>query len=180
MGVSVVHSRDRSTTTITTVTECSVPGPGLLTLQVLIHCLLTAASSVSHEKAEGWTVPLRNHQKVFLEASDCVRSWATGAAFILTEGKFIQVGGNGDLNFTLRKKKVIFCLSADIQTLRTRSSGICGFNPALSAFRSGLASARRENYGASGQLLPPSPKGVAARGSPSEHPWGGGVQGLLG
>lgn len=43
----------------------------------------------------------------------------------MTEGKFIQVGGDVDLNFTLfqgkKKKKEMFCLSAEIQALLTLS-----------------------------------------------------------
>lgn len=66
MGVSVVNSINRSTTM---VIELSVSGGGLHTLQVLIHCLLTAASSVSPQASRGRRVSLRKHQKVYFEAS---------------------------------------------------------------------------------------------------------------
>ena len=67
MGVSVVNSTDSSTTT-TVVTDCSVPGPVSHALQI---SLSPPSSFCSHEEAEGQAVPLRNHQKVFIEASAC-------------------------------------------------------------------------------------------------------------
>lgn len=58
-----------------------------------------------HKKAEGWTVELRNHQKVFFEASVCVRSWVRDEACRVTEGKFIQARSNGALNLNLSQFK---------------------------------------------------------------------------
>ena len=65
MGVSVVNSIDSSTATM--VTDCSVPGPVCHALQVLIHCLLTEASSAPTRKPRGRLSHLGTTRRSFLK-----------------------------------------------------------------------------------------------------------------
>ena len=65
-GVSVVNSTDSSTTT-TMATDCSVPGLVFHALQILIHCLLTAASSAPTRKLRSGLSHLGTTRRSFLK-----------------------------------------------------------------------------------------------------------------